>query len=164
MGCESGAATTAVEVPSRFPSQPGHRAAAFLVESASKLRHISPLKQLYLGHFNHLIVYSIFSVEKWKGNGTHQGLIKRFSLTRTEVLWLSGSVRYLLSLTQWKRRELKQNGGPVNHLSPRMQLPNICKHWKFARTAVTCSLKMADYIFKFIISLFDNSRDAEARF
>lgn len=38
------------------------------------------------------------------------------------VLWLCGSVRYLLSLTQWKRSELQQNGVRVNHPSPTMQL------------------------------------------
>lgn len=43
----------------------------------------------------------------------------------TSVLCLSGSVRYLLSLTQWKQREQEQNGGGVNHLPPIMQLPTF---------------------------------------
>lgn len=55
--------------------QPGHRAAAFLVQSASKLRPISPLNQLYLCHFSRPILNYISSVEKWEGNWTHQGLI-----------------------------------------------------------------------------------------
>lgn len=143
---ESGAATTAVEVPSRFLSQPGHRAAAFLLQSASELRPISPLNQLYLCHFSLLILNNSFSVKKWEGNWTHPGFILCFFLTRTEVLWLSGSVRYLLSLTQWKQRGLKQNGGGVNHLSPTMHHPNICKHSEFA--CIT---------FKQTISLFYNA-------
>lgn len=78
-----------------------------------------------------------------------------FLHTHRSVLWLSGSVRYLLSLTQWKRRELKQNGGRVNHLSPIMHLPNICKHWNFSRSAQTQLLKMMSCNFN-TISPFDN--------
>lgn len=47
-----------------------------------------------------------------------------FASQRFSVLWLCGSVRYLLSLTQWKQSEQEQNGAGVNHLTPTMQ----CQH------------------------------------